>query len=400
MTVAFDAVSTGKTRSSSSAKPVAKLRRRRLRWLLWLLPLVIAAVGAALLVRQRGAPPVTVSTTTVQRGHVRDFVTSVAAGRVSARKEITMRAEIAGKVQTVHKRRGDTVRAGEPLITYDADELRDRLRIATAAVNVARAQVLQAEQTAANVETNLARARRLHETGTIPQAQLDDLDGQQKTAARSIEAARAAVFQAGANVELARTALTKTVVVAPFAATVLTTTIEEGEVTAPAAPIIQLADTTELHVDAEIDEADLGRVKLGMPADVVLDALPGERIRGVVRELAPSVTRDNRGDRSVAFEVALPRDERLRVGMSADVDVIVDVRESALFVAPNAVQGRGAERAVFVVSSGRAHRRVVDVGISTWEAVEIRKGLAEGDVVVASLSSSQLTDGAAVKPAR
>jgi RND family efflux transporter MFP subunit len=368
--------------------------------LVWGIALAAVVVGMTVLVRHRAAAPVPVSTTTVQRGRVRDFVTSVAAGRVAARKEVTLRAEIAGKVLKLHKRRGDVVQAGEPLLTYDAEELRDRLRVASAAVNVARAQVLQVEQNAANVEINLARARRLRETGSIPQAQLDDLDGQQKAAVRSIEAARAALFQAGANVELSRTALTKTVVLAPFAGTVLSTTIEEGEVTAPATPIIQLADTTELHVDAEIDEADLGRVKLGMPADVVLDALPGERIRGVVRELAPSVTRDNRGDRSVAFEVALPRDERLRVGMSADVDVIVDVRDNALFVAPNAVQGRGAERAVFVVVAGRAHRRVVDVGISTWEAVEIRGGLAEGDVVVASLSSSQLTDGAAVEPTR
>jgi len=370
-----------------------RLRKRRWGWLVWIAVIAAAAAGALWLARGRAAAPVPVSTMRVSRGAVRDFVTSAAAGRVAARQEATLRAEIAGKVQKVHRRRGDRVNAGEPLITYDAAELKERARVADAAVALARAQVLQAEQNAANVDVNLARANRLRESGAIAVAEADTLDGQQKAMARAADAARAGVSQAMASAQLARVALGKAVVLAPFAGTVLVTSVDEGETTAPGAPLLELADVSELHVDAEIDEADLGRVKIEMPADITFDAFPGERIRGTLSEIAPSVTRDLRGDRSVAVDVALPADPRLRVGMSADVDIIVAVREDALFIPPNAVQGRGAERAAFVVKGGVVHKRVIEVGISTWEAVEIRSGLAEGEEVVTSLSSAQVADG-------
>jgi HlyD family secretion protein len=86
--------------------------------------------------------------------------------------------------------------------------------------------------------------------------------------------------------------------------------------------------------------------------------------------------------------------------MSADVDIIVRTQESALFVPPNAVVGRGADRAVYLVTNGTAHKKSIEIGISTWEAVEIKSGLVEGDEVVTSLATSKITDGARVEASR
>jgi RND family efflux transporter MFP subunit len=180
---------------------------------------------------------------------------------------------------------------------------------------------------------------------------------------------------------------------APFSGVVLTTHVEEGEVTAPGAPMVSLADTSSFHVDADLDEADLGRVREGMAAEVVLDAFPTERLPGRVTELAPSVTQDLRGQRSVAIRVALAPDPRLRVGMSADVDVVVATRDDAVHVPPNAVLGRGTDRAVWVVEGTVVRRRRIDVGVATWEAVEVLRGAREGERVVVSLATEQLTDG-------
>jgi RND family efflux transporter MFP subunit len=377
-------------------RPNKRLRRRRWGWLVWLLLLGAIGFGGWRWSRSRAEAPASVTTVAVQRGSVRDFVTSVAAGRVAAKQEVTLRAEVAAKVLKLHHRRGEPVKQGEPLVTYDAADLKSRVRVAEAAVQLARAQQLQAEQAAANIETNLSRTRRLRDSGAVPVAQVDDLEGQQKALTRATESARAGVGEALANVEVARTALSKAVVLAPFAGTVLTTSVEEGETAVPGAPLLQLADMAALHVDAEIDEGDLGRIKVGMPVDVSFDAFPGERLRGTLEEIAPSVTRDLHGGRSVAIKAALPPDERLRVGMSADVDIIVAVREDALFVPPNAVQGRGAERVVYVVQDGVAHKRTISVGISTWESVEIKSGLTQGEAVVTSLSTAAVTDGARV----
>lgn len=382
---------------ASPAAPRTRLRRRSYRGLVWLLVVGLLVFGGWRFMRMRDQAPVPVQTVRVRRGDVRDFVTSVAAGRVAASQEATVRAEIAGTVRVLHKHRGDTVTAGEALVTYDAEELKERLRLAQASVGITRAQVKQAEQSAAVVQTNLTRAQRLKETGSIPAAEVENLEGQNLVAQRAIDSARAAVTQALANVELAQTAVGKTVVRAPFAATVIDTKIEVGEATAPGAPILMLADVSRLHVDAEIDEADLARIKVGMPADVSLDALPGERVRGKVSSIAPSVARDLRGGRSVAIDVELVPDSRLLVGMSADVDVIVAVQEKSLWVPPNAVLGRGADRSVYLVQGGIAHKRAFDVGISTWEAVEVKGGLAEGDQVISTLAALKLADGVPVQ---
>lgn len=389
---------------SAPSAPDARIgragRARRIRALVWLGAVVLLALGVARWIRSRKAAPIEVSTIRVERGSVRDFVTSVAAGRVAAKQEATLRAEIAGTIRAIHKRRGDAVKAGDELVSYDADDLKDRLRVAEAAVSLARAQVKQAEQQAANAEASASRARRLRATGSISEAELDNLEGQAKALMRSVESAQAAVQQAVVNVELSRNGVGKTVVRAPFAGTVLDVKAEVGETSSPGMPLVELADASELHVDVEIDEADLGRIKVGMAAELALDAFPQERFRGSVKEIAPSVTRDPRGGRSVAVDVAVAPDPRLRVGMSADVDVIVAIQKDALWVSPNAVLGRGAERAVFVVEGGTAHKRVVDVGISTWEAVEIRAGVAEHAEVISSLASGKVSDGAAVVASR
>ncbi len=83
--------------------------------------------------------------------------------------------------------------------------------------------------------------------------------------------------------------------------------------------------------------------------------------------------------------------------MSADVDVVVATRESVLAVPPTAVMGRGTDRAVYVIEGNVARRRPIDVGITTWEAVEVTRGLRAGDRVVVTLNVEGLADGVLVE---
>lgn len=387
---------------TAKAKPEAPekrhaIRRRSPKWLIWLGILLAVALGIWAYASSRTPTAAEVQTVSVTRGTVRDFVTSIAAGRVASENEVAVRAEIVGKVAKVHVKRGQRVELGEPLITYDAEELKERVTAARSAVDTAKAQERQSEQAAVNARTDLARARRLRESNAIPVAEFERIEGQSAVMERSAEAARAAVRQANANVELALTALERTVVRASSPGTVLDTHIDSGEISVLGGPLVDIADLGSLHVDAEIDEADLGRIRVGMAADVALDAFPNERLRGKLVAIAPSVNRDTRGGRSVAIDISLPNDARLRVGMSADVDIIVDSHDDVLFLPPNAVVGRGTDRSVYLVKDGIAHVRKIDVGISTWEAVEIQKGLEEHDVVVSTLSARNLEDGAHVR---
>ena len=377
----------------TAARP---LRRRSRAWIFWLVALIALAAGSAWAFRNRSKTTLRVRTATVTVGRVRDLVSSVASGRVAARREASIRAEIAGRVLTLHRRRGERVTAGEPLVTYDTGDLRTRVRVAETAVALARAQIAQSEASARVAERNASRARVLSEREAVPRAEAETLAGQAEVAARAVAAARAGELQGAANVQVARDAVARGVVRAPFDAVVVSTHVEEGEVTAPGAPMVVLADATELHVDVDFDEADLGRIVVGLATETTLDAFLGERFTGTVTEIAPAVTQDLRGNRAVSIRASIPRDARLRVGMSADVDVVVATRDAVLNVPPTAVMGRGTDRAVYVVEGGLVRRRPIDVGITTWEAVEVTRGLRAGDRVVVTLNVEGLADGVAV----
>jgi HlyD family secretion protein len=82
--------------------------------------------------------------------------------------------------------------------------------------------------------------------------------------------------------------------------------------------------------------------------------------------------------------------------MSADVDVIVATQRNVIWIPPNAVMGRGTDRSVYVVDGGRAVKRPIETGVSTWERVEATRGLSEGDRVIVTLSVVGLADGSPV----
>jgi len=376
----------------------APLRKRRWGWLFWVAAIAVAAFFGARAYKKRPVKAIDVRVHRVEVGSVRDLVSTVAAGRVAAEREATLRAEIAGTVLRVHKRRGDRVSTGDVLLEYDVRDLRDRLNAARAAVALSRAQIEQARASADVAHRNASRAANLRDRGVGTPVEVENLEGSAAIADRAASVAQVAMSQALANVRIAETALRRGVLRAPFDGILLTRTIEEGEVTAPGAPLFSIADTSRLHVDADLDEADLGRVRLGMQADVMLDAFPAVKFAGSLVEIAPSVTRDLRGNRSISCRFDLRTDERLRVGMSAEVDVIVATRENVLWVPPNAVMGRGIDRSVYVVDANNiARRRSIGVGVSTWEAIEVTSGLRAGDRVITTLSNNEMADGSVVR---
>lgn len=375
-------------------------RKRGWGWLLWLLGLAAVVGGGVAYQRSRPKTKLQVRALPVSRGRVRDLVSTVAAGRLAARREATVRAEIAGRVVRLAHRRGDRVRANDVIVAYDAQDLRERVRAADTSVGLAGAQIAQAQASANLAARTASRARTLASRGVTPEAEAETLEGQAEVARRAVAAASAARTQGAASAAVARTALTRTVVRAPFDGVLLSTHVEEGEVTAPGGPLFVLADDSELHIDADLDEADLGRVRAGMAAEVSFDAFASERFEGSVREIAPSVTQDLRGNRAVSVRVTVPRDPRFRIGMSADVDVVVATREDVVNVPPGAVLGRGTDRAVYVLSGGAVHRRPISTGVSTWEAVEVLRGVSAGERVVVSLNVQGLEDGALAEERR
>jgi RND family efflux transporter MFP subunit len=374
-----------------------------MRWLTRLV--IVAALVAAGVFAKRAlkSKPMRVDVAVVERGTVRDEVSSAAAGEVMAAQKATVRAEISARVVALNHRRGERVKRGDAVVTLDTRDLDARLREALATTASQRAAVAQAEARADAARATAEREQRLAAHGAEPVKAAEDAAAQQREADAALRTAKAAVEQSQAAYQVAKVARSDAVLTAPFDGLLAEVFVEVGDQTVPGSNVFELVDDSRLHVEATIDEADIARVKLDQPATLRLDALPGQPLSGVVSRLDPTVRTDAKGARTLRIEVEVSDLKAalaagVRPGMSANVDVRVAEKTDVLSLPTSVIIGRGTKRSVDLIQNGVVVERPIQVGISSWERTEIVAGLRAGDRVVASLNLKGLAEGVHVEP--
>ncbi len=208
-------------------------------------------------------------------------------GRIEA-TEVTVSAEVAARVLDSTLVEGRAVQPDEVLVRLDETDLTTRLRQAEAnalAAQRARADIGRQLDTArhhlATAQTDLSRYRKLGATGNVSEQLVERAQNQQRETQGQVEALMARQEQATAQqeaaareVELLRSQLGKAVIRAPAAGTVLTKGIEVGELAAPGRTVAVIADLTRIELKVYLPESEIGKIKLGDPARVRVDAFP------------------------------------------------------------------------------------------------------------------------------
>lgn len=373
------------------------------------LAILAASVAGGVWYLRRPPPPIEVELVRVERGEVREIVTSASSGEVKPARRVTVRAELAGTVSAVKKRRGERVAAGELVVTFTSDELEARLQQADANVEAARVAIGAAQTRLEVASRALDRARKLRKSDAISDVDLDRADTEVRALEQAVEQARAAERQSIAARRVAEVAKNRAVVRAPFPGVLQEVHAELGVQTAPGAPLFDLIDDSALRVDLPIDESDIARVFQDQEVTLRSESSPGNAILGRVSFIPPAVGRGDSGsalesaviaskDRSLRIEVT-PRDtSALRVGASVNAELLVRAQPEVLFVPSHVVLGRGVERFVYRVEGGVAKKVPFQPGLTSWERTEVKAGLALGDVLVASLNTKGLEDGSRVVP--
>ena len=179
---------------------------------------------------------------------------------------------------------------------------------------------------------------------------------------------------------------TKTIMLrAPASGIIIEKNVVEGTRIGPGMEVYRIADLSSVWVEAELFEKDLGLIELDAHAVINFEAYPGETFEGLVTYVYPEVTADARTGR-MRLELANP-DLRFRPGMYATVELHPPTPEPVLVVPRSAVLGTGTRDLVFVSAGGGAFQpRLVTLGRSVADVVEVLAGLAEGETVVASAS--------------
>lgn len=367
---------------------------------------LVALVAAVVVLRLTvfAPEPVAVTVAEVDRGEVEETVTNTRAGTVKARRRAKLSPEVGGLVLEIPHREGDSVKAGDVLLRLDPRlpaaeaELADRDR------RTAEARRREACLGAERAAREHARLERLAAEGIVSEDVLDQAASAADTSAAGCVAASAAVERARSAVRLAHTREDQTVLRAPFDGIVAQVAAEVGEwitpspPAVPVPPVLDVIDPSSIYVSAPMDEVDAGVLGPGLPARITVDSLPGRELAGTVTRVAPYVDDVEEQNRTVEIEARLADPavaERLLPGTSADVEVILQVREGVVRI-PTAALFEGDR--VLALEGGVLVEREVETGLSNWDWTEIVSGLEPGAVVVTSLDRTGVEPGAEVVP--
>ncbi len=290
--------------------------------------LVIVGAGIAFLVKERGAEGPKYRKEKLGKGDVVSTVT--ATGTLSAVITVQVGSQVSGIISRLHVDFNSNVKKGQLLVELDPTPFQQAADQQQANLEKAKVQLRDAE-------ISLKRQKRLFAEQLAPQSDLDSATTARDSGAASVEQAAAALRQAQTN-------LSYTKIKSPIDGTVVSRQYDIGQTVAASfqAPVIFTIaqDLTKMQVLTNIDEADVGRVKLGQVASFTVDAFSDSKFKGTVSQirLSPQIVQ-NVVTYPVMLDVPNP-DLRLKPGMTANVLVPVDERKGTLKVANAALRFR------------------------------------------------------------
>ncbi len=309
---------------------------------------------------------------------------------VTGNKYISIGVRVPGRIDAYLVDESETVKAGQPLVQLDRRDYEAALARAKASLELARAN----EDLAA---TLAKRQRALREQDVTSQSNLDVKESEWRVAQARTREADAALREATVNLDY-------TTLRAPRDGLVLAKLKEVGEMAVPggfagSGDLVRMADLSDLRAEVDVNELDLGKVRLGQRAEVTPDAFPDKRYAAEVVKLYPQI---NRQKGTLKVEVRLlERDETLRPDSSVRISFLAEVEKRpegappvAVVTIPRAAVREGGS--VWLVTEGRLRKQVVALGGEQGDQVVVREGLLGGEAVV-TVAKGELVEGIVVE---
>ena len=376
------------------------MNRRYIRWIVLVLVIAAAAVIVWFLTRPK---PVEVVVKPVDRGIVEQTVANTRAGTVKACRRAKLSPSIGGQIAKLSIHEGDTVKQGDLLLEIWNQDLVAEVQLAQSEAEAARARARAACLKAEVSQREANRLVKLHDKGVASEEQTDKAVTEAKALGADCNAAKASVLKSQARIGVVKANLDRTRLIAPFDGVVAEINGELSEFVTPSPigiatpPVVDLIDNTCFYITAPIDEVDVPKIAPGMKARVSLDAFGDRSFPGKVRRIAPYVLDREKQARTVDVEVefTLPEDIRkMLAGYSADVEIILDVRQNTLRIPTTAVLD-GDRVFVYLPGDKVIKARTFKSGISNWYYTEVISGLKPDERVVINVDGAGMKDNAA-----
>ena len=289
-----------------------------------------------------------------------------AVGSLRANESVVLRAELPGLIKRIQFIEGAEVAAGDLLIELNPEE-----------------HLALVEQTSASAELaqlSFDRAQGLREDSMISQQGFDE--------------AQARLKESRATLRRHRSLLTKTRLLAPFSGTIGLRQVSPGAYIQPGQDLVNLEDIDPIKIEFKLSERYAAAIAIGQQIELKVDALPDQLFNGVVYAIDPQL--DSRTRTFTLRARADNSNHKLRPGMFARLNLVVNRRTQAVVVPEQAIWPQGEQPFVFTVVDGHAKLTAVTIGERFDGKVELRTGIQVGDPVIIS-GHMKIRDGSAVK---
>jgi len=392
-------------------------KRRSFRWV-WLVAAAALIGGGYYAYSHRGGTsgPVYVTEPAVKGDLV---VTVTATGTVYPTNQVEVSSELSGIIRKVLVDHNDTVKAGQVVAELDTVTLNAMVERSRAALAAAKARVIQAEATAFERSKNFDRQRSLNASRFTSDTALDFARADLGRSTATVDSAKADVRVAEAELKQNETALSKTKLYSPVDGVVLKRSVEPGQTVAasfqPPVLFIIAESLKRVELRVDVDEADVGKVRVGQRATFTVEAYPGRRFPAQIEQVRFASDTTNH---VVTYKAILRADNPdlvLRPGMTATADIVVEEAKDAVLIpnaalrfvppAPPKKDSRGfslfkmprmqptssavdtstSERRVYVLQDGKPVAFRVRIGPSDKAVTQVKAGLEAGAPVITDL---------------
>ena len=378
--------------------------KRHSRNVLMVIIVALLATGWVLYLTRPTA--IDVSVGVLKTGRVEATVANTRAGTIKACRRAKLAPAIGGQIAELLVHRGERVKAGQVLLTLWNKDLTAQIDLAQSEAETARSHVKEVCLVAESAQHEAERLLKLRDRQLVAIEAVDRVVTEADAKRESCATARSNVNTGEDRIAAARASLERTILTAPFDGVVAEVNGEVGEFVTPSPPgiptlpAIDLIDDSCIYVTAPIDEVDAPAIVPGRKTRITLDAMPDISFPGVVRRVASYVMDLEKQARTVDVDVEFDDPEQARemlAGYSADIEVILQVRDDVLRVPTEAVL-EGHRVLLYDADKKRLKERSFKPGLSNWQYTEVLEGLQVGDVIVTSVGRTGVETGVRAEP--
>lgn len=377
----------------------------------WIIVSVIVAIAilAWLLSGKKKDTTINFTTEAVAPTNIENSVT--ATGTIEAVKTVTVGTQVSGIINKLFVDYNSVVKKGQVIAELDKQNLQSQLNSAKAQLSQAQANFLSAQSDLAYQKANYQRNKTLYNKGLISANDYEQARLSWQTANATVAERRDAVAAAREEVSRAQTNLSYAVITSPIDGVVISKSVEEGQTVAASYSTPELftiaKDLKDMRVIANVDEADIGGVKVGQRVTFTVDAYPNDTFEGAVTQVRQEATTTNN---VVTYEVVISapnQDLKLKPGLTANVNIYTEEIKNVLSVPSKALRytpeketvgGRkiqdvtNAKNKVWTLEGNTLVAHKVTVGSTDGVHTQILGGIKNGAKVITGIATPEADD--------